>query len=127
MPLGRAQGPYPDEAAARTAVADGLRWVAAHVFGGPADGAGSASADVAAAGAPAAGGASEPAEEETGAGAVQKAKRVDEVQHFAVTAPPPGQDGSRGRAQPPYYANPQTAAFCAMLGIENRVDGAQGR
>ena len=22
----------------------------------------------------------------------------------------------------PYYPNPQTAAFCAMLGIENKVD-----
>ncbi|KAI0737478.1 lariat debranching enzyme, C-terminal domain-containing protein [Daedaleopsis nitida] len=48
--------------------------------------------------------------------------RIDDVQQFVVTAPGPGEEGTLGRVQPPYYPNPQTAAFCAMLQIENKVD-----
>ncbi|RPD55397.1 DBR1-domain-containing protein [Lentinus tigrinus ALCF2SS1-7] len=47
---------------------------------------------------------------------------VDDVQQFAMTAPGPSANDPHARMQPPYYANPQTAAFCAMLEIENKVD-----
>ncbi|KAK7678998.1 hypothetical protein QCA50_017941 [Cerrena zonata] len=49
-------------------------------------------------------------------------KTIEDVQQFAKTAPAPGEPGADGRQQPPYYPNPQTAAFCAMLDIENKVD-----
>ncbi|OSC96836.1 DBR1-domain-containing protein [Trametes coccinea BRFM310] len=46
--------------------------------------------------------------------------KVEEVQQFVTTAPGPTTD--KPRAPPPYYPNPQTAAFCSMLQIENKVD-----
>jgi len=49
-------------------------------------------------------------------------KLVEDVQVFAKTAPGPGEEGSAGKTQPPHYPNPQTAAFCALLEIENKVD-----
>ncbi|GBE82954.1 Lariat debranching enzyme [Sparassis crispa] len=49
-------------------------------------------------------------------------KSVDECQQFVMTAPAPGSEGAALKQQPPHYPNPQTAAFCAMLGIENRID-----
>ncbi|KAI8974154.1 DBR1-domain-containing protein [Trametes punicea] len=45
--------------------------------------------------------------------------RVDEVQQFVMTAPGPAKD--EPKAPPPYYPNPQTAAFCSMLQIENKI------
>ncbi|EIW61118.1 DBR1-domain-containing protein [Trametes versicolor FP-101664 SS1] len=48
------------------------------------------------------------------------APRVEDVQQFVMVAPGPAAD--EPRAPPPYYPNPQTAAFCAMLQIENKVD-----
>ncbi|KAH9927026.1 lariat debranching enzyme, C-terminal domain-containing protein [Amylocystis lapponica] len=48
--------------------------------------------------------------------------RVDDYQKFAMTAPAPGSEGAAAKQQPPYYPNPQTAAFCSMLEIENKID-----
>ncbi|KAI0628937.1 lariat debranching enzyme, C-terminal domain-containing protein [Trametes polyzona] len=45
--------------------------------------------------------------------------KVEDVQQFAMTAPGPAPD--EPRAPPPYCPNPQTAALCAMLQIENKV------
>ncbi|EMD34237.1 hypothetical protein CERSUDRAFT_86365 [Gelatoporia subvermispora B] len=47
--------------------------------------------------------------------------RVGDVQKFEMTAPPPAR---RGRVTEPlrHWPNPQTAAFCAMLEIENKID-----
>lgn len=138
MPLGLKQGAYPDEADARAAVAEALTWVAENVLAETSDrsaapndsasAAGDAANDIAGTPAPAAAAAA--TQETAPPEAVLRrttTKRIDEVQQFVVSAPPPGQDGSRGRTQPPYYPNPQTAAFCSLLGIENRVDVAQGR
>ncbi|KAI0365163.1 DBR1-domain-containing protein [Pilatotrama ljubarskyi] len=46
--------------------------------------------------------------------------KVEDVQQFVMTAPGPAKD--EPRAPPPYYPNPQTAALCSMLQIENKVD-----
>ncbi|KAI0820065.1 lariat debranching enzyme, C-terminal domain-containing protein [Trametes gibbosa] len=51
--------------------------------------------------------------------------KVEDVQQFATVAPGPAND--EPRAPPPYYPNPQTAAFCTMLQIENKVDFADAR
>ncbi|KAH9923782.1 DBR1-domain-containing protein [Epithele typhae] len=48
--------------------------------------------------------------------------RVEDVQQFVRTAPGPGSEGAQARVQPPHYPNPQTAALCALLQIENKVD-----
>ncbi|KAM5535788.1 hypothetical protein V8D89_010602 [Ganoderma adspersum] len=48
--------------------------------------------------------------------------KVDDVQQFVMTAPGPGSEGRDIKAQPPYYPNPQTAAFCELLQIENKVN-----
>ncbi|THH29607.1 hypothetical protein EUX98_g4588 [Antrodiella citrinella] len=55
-------------------------------------------------------------------GASLEVKPVEDVQVFAKTAPGPGEAESTGKVQPPHYPNPQTAAFCSMLEIENKVD-----
>ena len=66
---------------------------------------------------------------------------ISECQTFVATAPGPGSEGSakfqqRGRffqmffsfprsfafASAPWYPNPQTGAFCAMLQLENKID-----
>lgn len=52
-------------------------------------------------------------------------KIVEDCQQFVMTAPAPGKEGADGKQQPPYYPNPQTTAFCAMLEIENKVDHAR--
>ena len=105
------QSTYLPEDAARRAVAESLEWVRREVLGG---------------------------------GDAASTKRVEDVQQFVVTAPIQGEPGSTGKQQrasfvpllghrvnradvfcvwtAPYYRNPQTAAFCAMLGIENKVD-----
>lgn len=56
------------------------------------------------------------------AGEPDGVRRVADVQQFGETAPAPGAPDAQGRSQPPYYRNPQTAAFCSMLEIENKVD-----
>ncbi|KAI0313108.1 lariat debranching enzyme, C-terminal domain-containing protein [Amylostereum chailletii] len=48
--------------------------------------------------------------------------RIDEVQKFAMTAPgPESQNGGDASSQPPFYPNPQTEAFAALLGVENKI------
>ncbi|OCF57434.1 hypothetical protein L486_04892 [Kwoniella mangroviensis CBS 10435] len=52
---------------------------------------------------------------------------IERVQKFWPTAPsqsqlPPGPDGNLGADQ--WYTNPQTEAFCGLLGLQNRVNPA---
>ncbi|CCM04282.1 uncharacterized protein FIBRA_06453 [Fibroporia radiculosa] len=49
-------------------------------------------------------------------------KKVDDCQTFITSAPPPGSEGASRKQQPPHYPNPQTAAFCSMLEIDNKID-----
>ncbi|TFK83676.1 DBR1-domain-containing protein [Polyporus arcularius HHB13444] len=88
MSLARTQSPYPEEAAARAAVARELEWVKTHVLDGKDGG----------------------------------VARVEDVQQFVMTAPGPSREEEKTKMQPTYYPNPQTAAFCSMLQIENKVD-----
>ncbi|CEL61804.1 Lariat debranching enzyme OS=Schizosaccharomyces pombe (strain 972 / ATCC 24843) GN=dbr1 PE=3 SV=2 [Rhizoctonia solani AG-1 IB] len=47
------------------------------------------------------------------------------VQEFTMTAPGPVNTDprpARNLRPPPWYTNPQTEAFCAMLGLENKVN-----
>ncbi|OIW27808.1 lariat debranching enzyme [Coniochaeta ligniaria NRRL 30616] len=55
---------------------------------------------------------------------VQK-DRLDVPENFTVTAPPhvPGQPESTEQ-QPEEYTNPQTAAFCALVGVDNLWDAS---
>ncbi|KII89542.1 hypothetical protein PLICRDRAFT_175716 [Plicaturopsis crispa FD-325 SS-3] len=46
--------------------------------------------------------------------------RVDVCQEFVMTAPGPGSENRN--QQPPWYTNPQTVAFCKMLGVENKIN-----
>ncbi|KAI0328071.1 DBR1-domain-containing protein [Cubamyces sp. BRFM 1775] len=46
--------------------------------------------------------------------------KVEDVQQFSMTAP--GPVNNEPKTPPPYYPNPQTAAFCALLQIENKID-----
>ncbi|TRM60676.1 lariat debranching enzyme, C-terminal domain-containing protein [Schizophyllum amplum] len=57
------------------------------------------------------------------AGCEGQVVNVKDVQQFAPTLP--GGDGPQGRErfqQPPWFTNPQTVAFCEMLGIENKIN-----
>lgn len=52
---------------------------------------------------------------------------VSEVQTFVQTAPvpespSPNQKVKENEPQPPAYSNPQTEAFCRMLGIKNKIN-----
>ncbi|KAF5378876.1 hypothetical protein D9615_006902 [Tricholomella constricta] len=51
---------------------------------------------------------------------------VQGCQNFVMTAPPtqPDETGKKGGRipQPPWYTNPQTEAFCAMLEIPNKIN-----
>lgn len=62
---------------------------------------------------------------EEGTGEVSGTTRglaISEHQAFVPTAPGPGSEGQgRGGGQPTPYTNPQTVAFCKMLGIEDRI------
>lgn len=84
---------YPDEAQARAAVAKELEWVNKQIF----------------------------ASEEGGKGI----KSLTDVQSFVANAPV-HEEGKGGKGamkrQPPHQPNPQTAAFCAMLEIDNKID-----
>jgi len=55
----------------------------------------------------------------------EKGKEVSECQSFVVTAPGPQPKESKNQ-MPPFYPNPQTDAFCSMLGIENKVNAGAG-
>ncbi|KAH8099620.1 DBR1-domain-containing protein [Cristinia sonorae] len=98
MSMNRNPLDYPDEPTAREAVQRELDWVKKNIFANDDGG---------------------------GDGVELKLKLVEDVQSFVKTAPAPGEDGSSGKAQPPHYPNPQTAAFCSMLEIENKVDYAR--
>lgn len=43
------------------------------------------------------------------------------VQQFVMTAPGPGKDVNP-RQQPQWYTNPQTEAFCTLIGVDNKVN-----
>ncbi|KLO19596.1 DBR1-domain-containing protein [Schizopora paradoxa] len=51
-------------------------------------------------------------------------KSISDCQVFWPTAPGPGSEGSAKHQQPPWYTNPQTVAFCNLLGIENKINPA---
>ncbi|KAF9234255.1 lariat debranching enzyme, C-terminal domain-containing protein [Melanogaster broomeanus] len=92
----RHQATYPDEATARARVSEALEWVQENVV--------------------------RKASSDNGVSSLS----VDERQVFAQTAPGPGQEGNSKFQQPPWYTNPQTAAFCDMLGIENKINPPPG-
>ncbi|KAL4071430.1 Metallo-dependent phosphatase-like protein [Scleroderma yunnanense] len=99
------QAPFPDEETARQRVAEELMWVRSHlVHSHTNDG----------------------DERERGAEASgEYGPEIIEHQVFVQTAPGLESDkvsgsGQRER-QPPPYTNPQTVAFCKLLGIEDRI------
>ena len=112
MSLDTKQMAYPDEAEARAAVQRELEWVRSNVYNIPAG----------------------------TSGDTPLIKTIDSCQHFAVTAPPPEQCTGPDNMQrkdiyfcsldaysmlislAPHFPNPQTAAFCQLLGIENKID-----
>jgi lariat debranching enzyme len=53
---------------------------------------------------------------------------VNDVQQFVQSAPGPVAPASLNQRvnerdpQPPAYSNPQTEAFCRMIGIENKIN-----
>ncbi|KAN0061546.1 lariat debranching enzyme [Thecaphora frezii] len=47
---------------------------------------------------------------------------IHRVQRFVRTAPAPFEPGGLVLSQPSWYTNPQTEAFCNMLGIENKIN-----
>jgi len=56
-----------------------------------------------------------------------RALPISDVETFAPTAPPPPslspkQKVEENEPQPPAYSNPQTEAFCRMLGITNKIN-----
>ncbi|RCI17232.1 hypothetical protein L249_2443 [Ophiocordyceps polyrhachis-furcata BCC 54312] len=56
---------------------------------------------------------------------VVKADKLEVPENFEVTAPPyVAGDPERVDEQPEEYTNPQTAAFCDLLGVENLWDGS---
>ncbi|CAE6426136.1 unnamed protein product [Rhizoctonia solani] len=52
-------------------------------------------------------------------------REIRHVQEFTMTAPGPVNTNprpARNLQPPPWYTNPQTEAFCTMLGLENKVN-----
>ncbi|CAE6440811.1 unnamed protein product [Rhizoctonia solani] len=52
-------------------------------------------------------------------------REIRHVQEFTMTAPGPvntNPRSARNLQPPPWYTNPQTEAFCAMLGLDNKVN-----
>lgn len=47
---------------------------------------------------------------------------VYRVQQFVRTAPAPFEPGGLSQAPPAWYTNPQTEAFCHLVGIENKIN-----
>lgn len=115
MPLGQGQLSYPDEAEARAAVRRELDWVEANVCNKKP---GSSSEHL-------------------------LTPTISNCQQFVATAPPPGQGTSADNVQrksvcrvafclklnfasiAPHYPNPQTAAFCQLISIDNKIDNAR--
>lgn len=61
-----------------------------------------------------------------------RALPVNDIQTFVQTAPGPVSPSPNQRVnerdpQPPAYLNPQTEAFCRMLGIENKINSGASR
>ncbi|KAG2016515.1 lariat debranching enzyme [Coprinopsis cinerea AmutBmut pab1-1] len=104
---------FPGEEEARAMVAKEREWVEVNLI--KASGGGGESSDSI----PSAGGAV--------SGSVkheQRLLKVEDVQVFEKTAPGPcaETEGANRNRQPPHYPNPQTVAFCKMLGIEDKVN-----
>ena len=119
MSRGRDQQAYPDEQDARAAVKKELEWVKAKVYGLEQSDAADTPLHV-------------------------LVKPITTYQKFEVTAPPPDPNGrsdvrAGGELEPSrflccsaaliehrlavrHYDNPQTAAFCQLLGIDNKID-----
>jgi len=55
-------------------------------------------------------------------------RSIEDVQKFLMTAPGPSFGGNGGKGkyqhqrQPPAYLNPQTEAFCELIGVENKMN-----
>ncbi|KAG2059669.1 hypothetical protein BDR06DRAFT_1003249 [Suillus hirtellus] len=91
----RRQADYPDEATARAMVAEEMVWVKSNVHNNEAN-----SSDV----------------------PLPGIRTILDCQTFMQSAPGPGTEGAQKNQQPPWYTNPQTTAFCDMLGIQNVID-----
>ncbi|KAG1869997.1 lariat debranching enzyme, C-terminal domain-containing protein [Suillus subluteus] len=91
----RRQADYPDEATARAKVAEEMEWVKSNVHNNDAN-----SSD----------------------GPLPGIRSILDCQTFVQSAPGPGSEGAQKNQQPPWYTNPQTAAFCDMLDIQNMID-----
>ncbi|KAI6107595.1 lariat debranching enzyme, C-terminal domain-containing protein [Pisolithus croceorrhizus] len=94
------QASFPDEETARSRVSQELEWVQKNLVQkhtGTGEGAGEVSGTA-------------------------RGLAISEHQVFVRTAPGPDSEGQkRGGRQPTPYTNPQTVAFCKMLGIEDRI------
>ncbi|KAJ1034195.1 hypothetical protein NDA18_001061 [Ustilago nuda] len=47
---------------------------------------------------------------------------ITRMQRFIRTAPAPFEPGGLDQGQPRWYTNPQTEAFCRLVGIENKIN-----
>ncbi|EST06378.1 Phosphoesterase domain protein [Kalmanozyma brasiliensis GHG001] len=47
---------------------------------------------------------------------------IHRIQQFVRTAPAPFEPGGLNTGPPAWYTNPQTEAFCAFVGIENKIN-----
>ncbi|KDQ56135.1 hypothetical protein JAAARDRAFT_208336 [Jaapia argillacea MUCL 33604] len=121
LSTGKTQPPFPDEKSAREMVREEMEWVRTHVYGikGQWDGEGGGKA-----------GSSDDMHEDKGKGkqldtsfvGLEKLlKEITDCQVFSATAPPPDPQSPEKGQQPPFYPNPQTEAFCSMLGIQNKI------
>ncbi|KAG9313445.1 lariat debranching enzyme [Chiua virens] len=88
----RQQATYPDESAARARISAEMEWVEENI------------------------------DRKATNDGVDIPLSVDRCQTFVQTAPGPGSEGNAKLQQPPSYINPQTVAFCSMLGIENKIN-----
>lgn len=104
------QAQFPDEETARSRVSQELEWVLTNLVQNKAEtsegGDSTSNGD--------------------GTGETTRELVISEHQIFVCTAPGPGSEGGQGRGsrQPTPYTNPQTVAFCGMLGIEDRISPA---
>ncbi|KAF7981363.1 hypothetical protein HWV62_33829 [Athelia sp. TMB] len=93
----RMQPIYPEEAEARGLIKDAEEWIRKNVRNVEKEG-------------------------ETGKLVGEEGIRdVKDCQKFVMTAPGPGSEGNRN-LQPPWYTNPQTEAFCKMIGVPNKIN-----
>jgi len=98
FPVSRRQAAYPDESAARGLIKEQLAWVQENVQA-----------------------KSSPTSTSSSNDSASLFKALDDVQTFSQVAPGPGTEGNAKNQQPPYYASPQTEAFCKMLEIDNKL------